>query len=71
VEALGRGEAACGRLRTDLAVLCTAIRSRSGAVTALTDYLTVIPAAPAVATPPLPPGTAAWGRGITARPGLR
>jgi hypothetical protein len=63
----GAADQAFDRLRTDLAALCATIRSRSGALVVLTDYLTVIPADPAVATPPLPPDTAAWGRGVTAR----
>ena len=63
----GAADQAFERLATDLAALCGTIRNRSGATVLLTDYLTVIPADPAVATPPLPPGTAAWGRGVTAR----
>jgi GDSL-like Lipase/Acylhydrolase family len=63
----GAADRAFEGLRTDLAALCATIRGRSSALVVLTDYLTVIPADPAVGTPPLPPGTAAWGRGIHAR----
>jgi GDSL-like Lipase/Acylhydrolase family len=63
----GAADRAFERLKADLEALCTTIRSRSGALLVLTDYLTVIPADPAAGTAPLPPATADWGRRTTAR----